>query len=256
MTKLLIDADEYLFNACVVTEVDIRWDDYNHVLQANEAEAWDNFSGAIDRLAQKFNTQDITLCFSGTYSTPNFRLAVDPSYKASRQDKRKPLCYASLREEAEGTYDTQSFPGLEADDVMGILATKPKARGAKAAPDCIIVSQDKDLKTIPCRVWTGEKMLNVTPEEAARFHMFQTLTGDPVDGFKGCPGVGKVTAEKVLAAAAENNVPMWAAVVAQYEAKGLTETDALVQARLARILRWQDWDRKSKRPILWAPPET
>src|SRR5512139_2292650 len=84
MTKLLIDGDEYLFTACVVTETDIRWDEYNHVLQANRNEAWNNFATAIDRLATKFNTQDITLCFSGTYDTPNFRLAIDPSYKAGR----------------------------------------------------------------------------------------------------------------------------------------------------------------------------
>jgi DNA polymerase-1 len=244
MTKLLIDADEYLFNACVVTEVDIRWDEYNHVLQANEAEAWNNFAGAIDKLAQKFNTQDVTLCFSGTYDTPNFRLAVDPSYKASRQDKRKPLCYAALREEADGTYDTKAFPGLEADDVMGILASKPKA-------DAIICSQDKDMKTIPGRIWTGEKVLTISDEEADYWHLFQTLTGDTVDGFKGCPGIGKVKAEKLLAPNAANNP--WGAVVLAYQKAGLTEEDALRNARLARILRWDDWDRKKKEPILWAP---
>jgi hypothetical protein len=32
--------------------------------------------------------------------------------------------------------------------VMGIMATQPKA-------NCIIVSQDKDMKTIPAQVWTG-----------------------------------------------------------------------------------------------------
>jgi DNA polymerase-1 len=244
MTTLLIDGDEYLFRACVANELDIRWDDYNHVLQANEEACWSDFAGSIDKLAQRFHTQDIKLCFSGTYDTPNFRLAIDPSYKASRQEKRKPLCYAALRSEADDTYSTQAFPGLEADDVMGILATKPGA-------NCIIVSQDKDMKTIPAKIWTGDEVLNVTKEEADYWHMFQTLTGDAVDGFKGCPGMGPVGAKKILDNSAEEAV--WRRVVVAYERKRLTEEDALRNARLARILRWDDWDRTKKQPKLWTP---
>jgi DNA polymerase-1 len=83
--------------------------------------------------------------------------------------------------------------------------------------------------------------------------MFQTLVGDTSDGYKGCPGVGKVKAEKLLIDAMENGVPLWTVVKAQYEAKDLTEADALTQARLARILRWSDWDNEKKEPILWTP---
>jgi DNA polymerase-1 len=244
MTTLLIDGDEYLFRACVANELDIRWDEHNHVLQANEEACWSDFAGSIDKLAQKFHTQDIKLCFSGTYETPNFRLAIDPDYKASRQEKRKPLCYAALRQEADDTYSTQAFPGLEADDVMGILATKPGA-------NCIIVSQDKDMKTIPAKIWTGAEVLSVTKEEADFWHMFQTLTGDAVDGFKGCPGMGPVGAKKILDNSAEEAV--WRRVVVAYERKRLTEEDALRNARLARILRWDDWDRTKKQPKLWTP---
>jgi DNA polymerase I len=35
--------------------------------------------------------------------------------------------------------------------------------------------------------------------------------------------------------------------------EGLTEDDALLQARLARILRADEYDFKAKRPILWEP---
>lgn len=245
-TCLLIDGDEYLFRACIANELDIRWDEYNHVLQANEEACWSDFSGAIDKLAQKFGTQDIKLCFSGTYDTPNFRLAIDPSYKASRQEKRKPLCYAALRQEADDTYSTQAFPGLEADDVMGILATKPGA-------NCIIVSQDKDMKTIPAKIWTGDKLLTVTEDEADYHHLFQTLTGDAVDGFKGCPGMGPVGAQKLLGEAMATEDGMWPYVVKAFEKKQLTEEDALRNARLARILRWDDWNKQKKEPILWTP---
>lgn len=245
MSTLLIDGDEYLFRACAGAETDIRWDDYNHVLQANEHEAWLNFTMAIERLKDRFKTEDIIMCFSGTYDTPNFRLAIDPSYKAGRADKRKPLCYAALREKADSAFRTQIFPGLEADDVLGILATKP---GVNAT----IASQDKDMKTLPTNIWTGAEVLTITPEQADYWHMFQTLTGDAVDGYKGCPGMGPVGAAKALA---DKDRPHWASVVEAYEKKGLTEADALTQARLARILRWDDWDRQKKKPILWTPKE-
>jgi DNA polymerase-1 len=250
MTKLLIDGDEYLFKACVLAETDIRWDEQNHVLQANENEAWKTFVKSIERAAERFAlhpVKDVTVCFSGTYTTPNFRLAIDPSYKASRADKRKPLCYADLRETIDELYITQTFPGLEADDVMGIMATQPKS-------SCIIASQDKDMKTIPTKIWSGEgAAVTITEQEANYWHMFQTLTGDAVDGFKGCPGMGPVGAQKLLGEAMATEDGMWPFVVKAFEKKGLTEEDALRNARLARILRWDDWDRKKKEPILWTP---
>lgn len=252
MTKLLIDGDEYLFVACVLAETDIRWDEQNHVLQANENEAWKNFVKSVEYTAKRFDVdpvKDVVMCFSGTYDTPNFRLAIDPNYKLSRQEKRKPLCYADLRQTIDELYTTQTFPGLEADDVMGIMATKPKA-------NFIIVSQDKDMKTLPAKIWTGKELINNTLDEADYWHMFQTLTGDAVDGFKGCPGMGPVGAQKLLGEAMATEDGMWPFVVKAYEKKGLTKEDALRNARLARILRWDDWDKKKKEPILWTPMAT
>ena len=65
--------------------------------------------------------------------------------------------------------------------------------------------------------------------------------------------MGQVKAEKLLDAALEKEEDMWSPVVAAYEKAGLTEEDALRQARLARILRWSDWNAEKKAPILWAP---
>jgi DNA polymerase-1 len=96
-------------------------------------------------------------------------------------------------------------------------------------------------------------MLTVTEDEADYWHMFQTLTGDTVDGFKGCPGMGPVGAQKLLGEAMATEDGMWPYVVKAYEKKKLTEADALTQARLARILRWGDWDKNKKEPILWTP---
>ena len=36
-------------------------------------------------------------------------------------------------------------------------------------------------------------------------------------------------------------------------AAGFTKDDAIQQARLARILRWEDWDKDKGEVILWHP---
>ena len=48
---------------------------------------------------------------------------------------------------------------------------------------------------------------------------------------------------------------LWAVVLAAYEKAGLTEADALAQARVARILRASDYDFKQKKVKLWNPPK-
>lgn len=243
--QLLIDADQFVFKAASAVETEVRWDDHHHVLYSNEVRVWDVLQGMLKRIRERFNSDDTVMCFSaplieGT-SAPTFRSLLWDGYKPGRP--RKPLCYGLLRDRIEAEQPHQSFPGLEADDVMGILATKP---GAEA----IIVSQDKDMKTIPSTVWDGRDLIKVSEQEADYFHLYQTLTGDPSDGYRGCPGIGPVKAEKLLT---NGGADKWRIVVAAYVKAGLTEEDALLQARLARILRWSDWDRASKKPILWTP---
>lgn len=224
------------------------------MLFTNENRAWDTLNGMIHRIFDRFDTNDAVICFS---APPNFRYTIDPTYKNNRASSRKPLGYALMREKLEAEFKCKSMPGLEADDVMGILATKP---GNKHR---IIVSQDKDMKTIPTTIWTGKDLLHISDGAADYNHMYQTLIGDVSDGFKGCPGIGPVKAEKLLTVNAvassiserayENRKLMWSAIVAAYEKAKLTEADALVQARLARILRYSDWDTVKKEPILWTP---
>ncbi len=60
--------------------------------------------------------------------------------------------------------------------------------------------------------------------------------------------IGPKTASRLLDEAAN-----WDTVVNAYEKAGLTEEDALVQARVARILRASDYDQSTQEPILWTP---
>lgn len=248
---VLIDGDEFIFKSCAAVEEEVLWDDQNHTLFSNPNKAWKVLSDMVERIFDRFATRDHTVCFS-TEPRTNFRYSVDPTYKNNRTESRKPLCYKTMRERMQNEYTWKDFHDLEADDVMGMLATQP------TSSQKIIVSQDKDMKTIPATVWTGKDLLHITNIEANYWHMFQTLVGDTSDGYKGCPGVGKVKAEKLLNECLnEKGVhTMWPTVVALYEKAGLTEADALTQARLARILRWSDWDNEKKEPILWTPSQS
>ena len=113
-------------------------------------------------------------------------------------------------------YNTIQKPGLEGDDCLGLLATRP-------GNECIVVSSDKDLKTIPGKLYRpdDDEVLEISLEEADRFFLTQTLTGDVTDGYKGCPGVGPKTAEKILGPR-----PHWGAVEQAYIKAGLTKEDA------------------------------
>ena len=89
--------------------------------------------------------------------------------------------------------------------------------------------------------------MEISLEQADRTHLTQALTGDITDGYSGCPGIGPKTAIKVLK---EGD---WIEVVAAYEKVGLTEEDALIQARVARILRHGEYNKKTKEVKLWTP---
>lgn len=265
-TVLLIDGDQYLYRACAACESETKWDDENHVLSSNELEAWDTVHGSLKKLFYQFSTKDHVLTFS---DGENFRKTIDPSYKSNRAGTRKPLCFAAVKERLRTEYNSLSFTGLEADDVMGILATKP------GPSERIIIAADKDMKTIPGKLWNGTGLQVISAEEADYWHLYQALIGDSSDGYKGCPGIGPKKAEALLAPfvfksgegtsdchmgagctgclRCATSAIAWPVVVEAYLKAGLTEADALVQARLARILRWSDWDSESKKPKLWSP---
>jgi DNA polymerase-1 len=238
MTTLLLDGDMLLYKACAAVEREVRWGDQNHVLVANADEAYDAFQRSIDEKKRTLGSTVYHLAFSGP---GNFRVELYPAYKSGRG--RKPLCYARLLERVMQEHSAKVVPGLEADDLLGIWATSGKFK------DPIIVSDDKDMKTIPAMLYRLGELTRISPEEADYYFYLQTLTGDITDGYPGCPGVGPKTAEKLLAPAG----PAWPQIVLAYEARDLTETDALLQARLARILRASDWDANERKPILWTP---
>lgn len=261
---LLLDADIIAFAASANAEQAIDWGDTGTSRTTDIEGAKTRVVKQIERLKEKLDADDAIVCLS---TPPYFRLDFFPEYKAHRTAGARPLALdevkAFLREGAGG-YTVKAKPNLEADDVIGILATHPTlVPGEK-----VIVTSDKDLDQIPGLHHNPrhDRTYGITPEEADHFFYMQALHGDPTDGFKGCPKVGKVKAAKVLDEVVESfqKKPFgvsierhyWFHIVQTYERAGLTADHALTQARVARILRHTDYNFQEKKPILWTPPTT
>jgi DNA polymerase-1 len=276
---LLLDADLLAYQASSANQRAYDWNgDGNKSVAADEAEARRYAEEAIVKIADKLKADDVIVCLSDDFN--NFRKdRVDPTYKAARTTVDRPVHLYDLKDWLAETYTTERWAALEADDVMGILATDPTRTDER-----IIVSADKDMMQIPGKLFRPategrpEKLMQISVEEADRFHLYQTIVGDITDGYPGLPGAGPVEAERLLAGEAWVGYPRtisrgprkgtmvidwklgadelaqsaWDRVVSAYYRRGLTQTDAIKQARLARILRYDEWDGRS--PRLWTPP--
>ena len=181
----------------------------------------------------------VTMCLS---SHDNFRKVLYPLYKANRIATPKPKLYPEVREYTEQNYEYECWDTLEADDVLGCLATSME--------NTVVCSIDKDMSTIRDTIFYNFKkdtFEHTTPESAKFAHLYQTLIGDSTDNYRGCPGIGPVKAKKAL-----DMECSWDNVVSLYESKGLTEVDALLQARVAKILTTELWSPETG-VILWNP---
>jgi 5'-3' exonuclease len=214
----------------------------------------------------------------------NWRNELLPSYKAQRDYSQvsRPLLLSYNKDYLRSLYGAVHTTGLEADDLLGIWATTEGPYPGRK----IVVSIDKDLKQIPGTHHTighwdranGSLVLHeVTPAMGFRFHMEQTLSGDRIDGYSGCPGLGPERAKQIIADphylepeqgvvtrgprkgeattkwVRKEGKDLWLAVVSQYRKAGLKEEDALRTARVARILQAGDYNEESGEIKLWTP---
>lgn len=253
MNTILIDADYTVFSVAAACQVKIPWDDDIITTHIDLDEARRVLSSSISAARDTADMDDahIILCFSCP-TRHYFRHDIDASYKSNRKAHAAPLGLRDLREWACSEYDSRWKPNLEADDVIGIMATDPRILKGNV----VVCSADKDLHQVPGLhinpMHPDDGLYTVLPSEATRQFYMQVLTGDATDGYPGCPGVGPVKAARIL-----DGVPAWDAawphVVAAYQKAGLTADDALRQARLAKILLADDYNHTTSEPILWEP---
>lgn len=256
---LLIDADVLAYRAAAGAEKVICFEEDSCFPLCSLADAQAAFFGQLYAILDQLGTSDCALCFSDDRNG-GFRRKLFPGYKANRDGKPRPVALKFLREALmrDGA-DVPIYikPGLEADDCLGILATLPSfMRGRQK----IIVSVDKDMKSIPGFFYDmGKPDLGIQPvsrEDADLWHMTQTLIGDAADGYPGCPKIGPMTAKKLFDGIPRDYEHLWPVVVSAFEKAGFGEDEAVTQARLARILRAEDWDFNTKEVKLWTPPST
>jgi len=236
--KLLIDADYIVYKNCAAAESEVDFGNDVILVTSNFSDAYNATQRELTKLKNKFGTfSSMILFFSDSI---NFRKKILPEYKGHR-NRKKPCGYKRVIEALKKEYKVIMKPELEADDAMGIYATK--------YPGNIIVSPDKDMRQIPGTVYNFEETFTVSKEDGAKWHLIQSMAGDQTDGYSGIPGIGVKRAETLF----KQHGYSWKTVVNAFKDKGLTEDDALVNSRLAKILTSEDYDFKRKQPILWSP---
>ncbi len=243
---LLIDGDIVVFRFSCAMDTTVDWGHGLKTIQRNLLKAQNEVDRFIKVMMAKTFCTEVTMCFT---SHKNFRYSVLPTYKYNRAGLTKPAMYNDLQAYIEDTYPCKIKPGLEADDILGILSTlDPEGT--------VLATIDKDLLQIPGKHynWNWGRSFEVFEEDATNYFWQQCLTGDPGDGYKGIPGVGPAKAMKILEVR-EPDDNTWDVIVQNYAKKGLTEKDALQQARVARMCRKEDYDFEKEEVILWTPSE-
>ena len=236
--KLLIDADFIVYKSCAAAETEVDFGRDVILVTSNFSDAYGATKREITKLENKFGAfTSVILFFS---DSKNFRKKILEDYKGHR-NRKKPCGYKRVINKLKKEYKVIIMPTLEADDSMGVYATQH--------PGNMICSPDKDMRQIPGQLYNMDETTLITEEAGAKWHLIQSMAGDQTDGYSGVPGIGVKRAETIF----KDQGYTWETVLKTFEEKGLSEFDALTNARLARILTVNDYDFSTKQPIPWTP---
>ena len=189
---LVLDGDWLVFKAMSAAEVETEWDSDVWTLECDHKLAKEildeDIKSWVTRRARWKNAK-VVLAFS---DGRNWRKElVDPTYKQNRKSVRKPVGYkAFLQKIMDGEdYMTVSEPMLEADDVIGIIASGKN----KGKTEVRYVKEDR---------------------------LYRTL---------------------------------WECILSVADKAGMSEKEVIQQGRLARILRFNEYDIEQGTIRLWIP---
>lgn len=234
--KVLIDGDIVTYRVAAVTEKNdfglCKW-------QADQL---------ITRIIEDVNADDWNLYL--TSGNNNFRYSVYSEYKANRRDQPKPRHLEALREYLVLDWQAKLVDGYEADDAIGIASQDPYANSK-----CVVASIDKDLLQLPGQHYNfvNRTWIEITAEQGWKNFYTQLLVGDSIDNIKGCPGVGKVGANRALQGL-QSTEDLYRAVSQLYESqcgRPTAEQTLDLNAQLLYIWRQENdnWQRLLKPPI-------
>lgn len=238
---ILIDTDILVYRSSSAVQKDIDWGDGLWTCHAYLSDAQETLYNTLsDIKAELYNLgyKDNYYCFCVS-DKHNFRKDINPDYKANRVNHRKPTCYYALLEtlkEAvlmhpdDGMWSC--YENLEGDDAIALGGTFTND------DDKLIVSMDKDFKTVPCDYYnfnTKELYCNDGKwVNAFNNTIYQVLKGDITDGYKGAVGYGDKKAQALIKKYEFSPEDLWKAVVE--EAFKGNEEEALVQWKMAHLL--------------------
>jgi len=260
----LIDGDLAIYRATVAAQTTIDTGDGLGVTDiVDPDQAARAAFRTIKDWTKRAGCSSAIVCLS---SGDNFRKKIFPAYKANRTSE-KPAAYQYAIEQIASEYKLYREPGLEADDLMGIA-------GTSEAGQFVIVSTDKDMRTIPGIVFNPDKDKRPRPVRLALADhnwMAQTMMGDTVDGYGGIPMVGETIARDILTRPHRlNAIPnkknksgfswkkgdpcsLWESMCDYAEKGGMSVDELIVQAQVSRILRNGEFDQAARVVKLWTP---
>ena len=238
--SLLIDADYIVYKCCAACETEIDYGEDVIVVTSRFSEAYNMALNELYNIANNLGCFDDSILFFSDSS--NFRKRLDPTYKGHR-NRKKPCGYKRVINKLKEDFPVVVMPNLEADDAIGIYATKEEGH--------IICSPDKDMRQIPGELYDlSNEVTLITAEQGNRWHLVQTIAGDQTDGYAGVPSIGVKRAEALL----DSKGCSWKTVVEAFAEKDLDEDHALLNARLAKILQVNNYDFTNQEVRLWTPP--
>jgi DNA polymerase-1 len=167
-------------------------------------------ANALLRIAADRRPRAIVLCFGA--EAAGYRTALYPDYHASRPPVPDPLAWQFEQAPeffAAFGWSEETSPDLEADDLLGSLASVEAAAGGET----LIVTGDRDMyQCVGDRVSVlylksgisgfeevdSDEVIRRYGIAPALVPDFIALRGDPSDGLPGAPGVGPKTAAELL----------------------------------------------------------
>lgn len=197
----LIDADIYAYSCGAATQKTLKgvFEDGEPLIEAEPvAHALALVRGSLERAIDKcreLGYEEFQLYLTGS---GNFRdkVAITAPYKGNRDRLARPVHYQAIRDYMVNRWGAVVEEGWEADD-----AVTAASYAMQHDPErCIIVSQDKDLRTVPGLLYNPRKevITKISREDAVYNECIQILVGDTVDNIPGCYKVGEKKAPEII----------------------------------------------------------
>ena len=170
------------------------------------------FVNTLEEILRKENPSHIAICFDP--AGPTFRSRAFADYKGEREATPEDIKISvPIIKDIIRAYNIPilEVPDFEADDVIGTMARRAEAEGFTT----YMMTPDKDFGQLVSQsviqykpAYRGQDFeLRGEKEICERYGISRTsqvidllaLMGDKIDNIPGCPGVGEITAAKLIA---------------------------------------------------------